>query len=161
LEGVYANYFGGASKKLWTVYNRSGKKLDQPLIEVAHKDKVRYVEVFHDEPVSVVRKGDRVQLQTPVDNEEVVCIVELPEMANVLVKGATAEIRLRAKADQGYTLHVACGDDLPGRRQMVPLKGGTAKVALPDPLTKKTIVKVMKDYYLVDEIVLAKGSAAR
>lgn len=153
VDGVYANYFPSPGKMVWTIYNRNGKKVDQPLIEVPFRKDVRYVEVFHDTPVKAVRKDNMVQLSLPVEHNEVVCIAELPQIADAAVKANAVEVRLAKGIPSGYTLQVAFGEDLPGKRQELCFTDGRACFEMPNP-AQKTIIRVMKGYYLADEIIL-------
>ena len=179
VEHVYANYFPGPGKTVWTLYNRSGKKVDQPLISIPFKNGVHYIEVLNDVSVTTKRNGNRVELSVPIESEEVICIAELPNVATAEMSGECIEIIIDSKytkgsavqetandifnitsnADQSsndISLQVAYGLDLPGQRQVLTLDKGKNKVKLPKTPsgTQQTIVKVMDGYYLLDETII-------
>ena len=179
VEHVYANYFPGPDKKVWTVYNRSDKKVDKPLLSVPFKKGVHYVEVLNDVPVTTHRRGNRIELSVPVESEEVICIAELPNVITTKMSGGSIEVAIDSKymkgsavkqtandifnitanadaSDNDISLQIAYGQDLPGQRQVLTIDKGKNKVKMPKRPsgTKKTIIKMMKDYYLLDEIVV-------
>jgi len=181
VEHVYANYFPGPDKKVWTVYNRSGKKVDQPLISVPFKEGVHYIEVLNDLSVTAQRSGNRVELSVPVESEEVICIAELPNVVTAEISGECIEVTIdskytkraavqetayeifnitaKAESNNDISLQVACGQDLPGQRQVLTIDKGKDKVKTPKipSGTQKTIIKVMNGYYLLDEIIVLHG----
>lgn len=148
LEHVYANYFPGPAKTLWTLWNRSGKNLDQPLLEVPFKTGVHYVEVLNDLPVKAETNGKTVRLSVPVKDDDVICIIEVPVVIATKVTGDLIAVSVTASGD--YTLQVAGDKDRPGNRQCVKLIGGKASLKK----TGKTVIKLMKDYYLIDEVIV-------
>jgi hypothetical protein len=156
VEHVYANYFPGPNKKVWMIYNRSGERLNRPLIQAPFKKGVHYVEVFHDVPVNATQEGEWVQLSTSIENEQVLCIVELPEMARASIKAGVLEVQLAEGQGSGYTVQVAFDEDSPGRRQELKLTDGKAQFQLPISMgNSKVVVRAMKGYYLADEVVLS------
>ncbi|MHB9070839.1 MAG: hypothetical protein ACYC54_10790 [Sedimentisphaerales bacterium] len=179
VENVYANYFPGPNKKVWTVYNRSGKKVDQPLISVLFKEGVHYIEVLKDISVTTQRDGNSVKLSVPVENEEVICIAELPNVAVAEISDGCIEVTIDSKytkktvaretandifnitekadeSNKDISLQVVYGQDLPGQRQILTIDKGKDKVKTPKipSGTQKTIIKVMNGYYLLDEIIV-------
>jgi hypothetical protein len=182
VEHVYANYFPGPDKKVWTIYNRSGKKVDQPLISVPFKEGVHYIEVLNDVSVTINRSGNMVELSVPVESEEVLCIVELPNVTTAEMSGDCIEVIIDSKYTKGpaaqenandifnitkkaeesnndISLQIAYVQDLPGQRQVLNVEKGKNRVKttkIPSE-TQKTVIKVMNGYYLLDEIVILHG----
>lgn len=148
VDHVFCNYFPGVRKNVWTIYNKSGKHLNEPLIQVPYKSGVHYIEVLNDMPVKATRNGKMVTLSAPVNDQDVVCIVEMPQTMKVIVNGETAVVQSSA----GDTLQVAYGEDSPGKRETVNLKNGKAIVKI--AANAKTTIKLMKGYYLKDQIIL-------
>ena len=155
VEGLYANYFPGPRKKVWLVYNRSGARLDRPLIRTPFAAGAHYIEAFRDAPVAATREGESVLLSTPIENEQVLCIVELPEVAKAAVTARTLEMQLPAERAPKCRVEVAFGDDAPGKRQEVRLTDGKVRLPLPDAAREgRTIVRILDGYHLVDEVIL-------
>jgi len=161
VDGLYANYFPGPNKRVWTLYNRTGRRLDGPLIQVPASQGVHYVEVYNDLPVKSLAVGQDLRLSAPVGNEDVICIAQLPQILVAKAKGNAIEVDATRGDARGCTLEVAYDADIPGARTSVPLTAGKATVTLPEPLPAKAILKLMKGYYLVDETVLFFEPAAK
>jgi hypothetical protein len=149
-EKVYANYFPGKTKNLWTIWNKSGKDLNQALIEVPFKENVSYIEVLNDVIVKTKTTAGKTQLTVPVKNNEVVCIIEVPKLISARVIGNTIKISFINEYQSGYKLQIARQKDIPGKRQEINFTHNGISINK----SNKMIIKLIKDYYLIDEIVI-------
>ena len=155
VDHVYANYFPGPAKKVWLIYNRSGKRLNQPLIQTPFKKGAHYVEAFHDTPVNAIRTGELVQLSTAIENQQVLCIVELPEMLKASITAGVLNVQLLQAKGLSDTVQVAFGEDAAGKRRTLNLTDGKAQLPLPASAgDSKVVVRAMKGYHVADEVVL-------
>ncbi len=158
VEHVYANYFPGKTKRLWTIYNRSGKQLsEQDLLEIPAADKVHYVEVINDVAVTAQAAGNRLtRLSLPVGSEKTAVVVELPEVLKADIENGKLYVSLAEPfaSQTDISIQTArAGQDLPGMRHEQKLENGQAVLDIPAG-KGNIIVKVLEGYYLLDELIL-------
>jgi len=125
------------------------------LLEIPLKKNVHYVEVLNDVPVKTEVKDNTVTLTAPVEKDKVIAIAELPSILKVSVSGNNLLLSLPESYSRETNLsaQVAGAEDLPGQRQEYKLQNGQATIPF-SPDKTRTIIKVMKGYYLLDEVIL-------
>jgi hypothetical protein len=155
LEYVYANRFSCPRKKVWTIYNRSGKKTDQPILEVPSKENTHYMELLRDQPARAEKIHREVRLAVPMDDDDVAFLAELPVVISAEIKDDKISISLPEdyRKREGLTLRI-CYENDQADTVSYPVKSGVTPLSLPQ--YKKLIVKLFDGYYLVDEIALTK-----
>ncbi|MBI3920923.1 MAG: hypothetical protein HY318_05835, partial [Armatimonadetes bacterium] len=76
LSKVYANRFPGKGQTIWTLYNRSGRDVDQEAIEVKHVAGARYLDLVHGKELSPKIKGEKAVLRVSLNNGEVTAVAQ-------------------------------------------------------------------------------------
>lgn len=154
---LLANRFGGGRKVLYTLYNTSEQPLTGGVLESPPWSDGRYVELLNDEPVPLNDKG-LPELTVPAG--DVAALAFYP----VLLKAEehSGRFALSASAEAGDEV-VVCEevDDSwfhapRGRSVTLQLKDGAGEYALRNPEAKKVIFKLLKDGYLVDELIVKR-----
>lgn len=67
VEGVYAHRWPGDGLTVWTLVNRTGQALNEPLLEVDHTPGTRYYDLWRGRPLQPQFNGDRARLAGPLE----------------------------------------------------------------------------------------------
>jgi len=150
-DGLMANAFPGENKRLWTLCNRNETAIEGELLAVEAKSGVHYVEMLHDTSLSATTKYGKTIISGRIEPKEVICIAELPKILKAQLIGKKLKVKIdKQQADMRVEFFVG-EDDRPKALQL-PLHNGRGETKISGD--GKVIVKLIKDKYLLDEVVI-------
>ena len=150
-DGLMANAFPGKNKRIWTLCNRNSKPITGELLAVEVKDNTHYVEILHDTPLSAMTKNDKTIVSGRIELEEVICIAELPKTLKVQLDGKKLKVNIDKQEPEMHVEFFA-GDDDQNKASRLFLQNGRGEVEITS--NGKVIVKLIKDKYLLDQVVI-------
>lgn len=156
-ERLLANRFGGENKVLFTLYNTADQPLTGWVSELPAPEMGRYVELLNDEPLSLNKDG-RPELTIPAG--EVAALAFYPVLLTASEDGGKFVLTVPAGAGDSVIVCEDVDDSYfhapRGKSVTLKLKDGAAEYSLRNPEAKKVIFKLLRDGYLVDELVIKR-----
>jgi len=161
VKKVLANKFPIPEKTIYTIYNKSEKRIDQEVLEVEPREGYHYLELVSDQDIPYRLELSRMKdvLRLEMQPFEVLCVAQLPQIIQAIQEGSLIKISLR-KPVPGATLYAFLDIDTShagfADAVKVELKDGKGELDVSRAFGHKgkLILKLFQGDLLVDELIL-------
>ena len=158
IDYLYANKFPLKDKVIYTLYNKNSDTVRGKLIEVDHRDRSHYVDLFYDKEVEakVCKKNASLYYDIPAD--QVVAVAQFPRILNIQKNESRINIKIERKLKLPKVV-VFFGDDS-NTGKVLTVKNNQA-ILCPGKMRSggKMIIKLFDEDYLADEVIVNEDPA--